>query len=110
MFLSATDPFTFGFERVLDGIDAYLAAHQRGRSPAAVEPEWVVLADADVAGDKRYREAHKAVREAEKALRDARKLERIAARDARERLRGIRAADRPSSQQSHGFTRVAPTP
>ena len=32
------------------------------------------------------REAHKAVREAEKALRDARKLERIAARDARERL------------------------
>ena len=85
VFLSAADPFTFGFERVLDGIAAYLAAIAvDGHRP--LRPEWVVLADADVAGDKKYREAHKAVREAEKALRDALKLERIAARDARERL------------------------
>jgi hypothetical protein len=47
---------------------------------------WVELADADVAGDKKVREAQKAVRVAEKALRDARKLDRIAVRDARERL------------------------
>jgi hypothetical protein len=51
-----------------------------------VRAEWVALTDAEIAGDKRYREAQKAVREAQKSLRDALKLERIAARDARERL------------------------
>jgi hypothetical protein len=85
VFLSATDPFTFGFERVLDGVAAYLAVVGADGNRAA-RPDWVVLADADIAGDKRYREAQKAVREAEKSLRDALKLERIAARDARERL------------------------
>ena len=58
VFLSATDPFTFGFERVLDGIAAYLAAIAvDGHRP--LRPEWIVLADADVAGDKKYREAHR---------------------------------------------------
>ncbi|MET0828690.1 MAG: TetR/AcrR family transcriptional regulator [Microbacterium sp.] len=85
VFLSAADPFTFGFERVLDGVAAYLdVISADGRRP--LRPSWVVLADADVAGDRKVREAHKAVRDAEKALRDALKLERIALRDARERI------------------------
>lgn len=84
VFRTEEDPFTFGIERILDGIAAYVgtldsgAAHDR---PA----EWAVLGDADVAADRKYREAQKAVREAEKALRDAHKLERIALRDARDR-------------------------
>ena len=85
VFLSEADPFTFGLERILDGIAAYMDALGSGR-PHEPERPWHTLADADVAGDKKVREARKQVREAEKALRDAQKLERVAVRDARDRL------------------------
>ncbi len=85
VFLSEADPFTFGLERILDGIAAYTEALGAGR-PHDPDRSWEALPDADVAADKRVREARKAVREAEKALRDAQKLERLAVRDARDRL------------------------
>ncbi|GAA1997666.1 TetR/AcrR family transcriptional regulator [Microbacterium pumilum] len=88
VFLSTSDPFTFGLERGLDGIQAYLPRAAAGRHD---QPRpWGADDGAEIAGDKRFREARKAVREAEKSLRDARKLERIAARDARERVRRAR--------------------
>ncbi|GAA1916266.1 TetR/AcrR family transcriptional regulator [Microbacterium aoyamense] len=85
VFLDDNDPFAFGMARFLDGVEHYIAAiATRGHdAPRA----WVELDDAEIAGDKKYREARKAVREAEKALRDARKIERQAARDAAERLK-----------------------
>lgn len=83
VFLDSSDPFAFGLARGLDGIAAYIATEGADR-PRVIEP-WAAMDDADIAGDKRYREARKAVREAEKALRDARRNERQAARDARER-------------------------
>lgn len=84
VFLSDADPFTFGFDRILDGVETYIASVSGGADRDAPGP-WATLEDADVAGDKRYREAQKAVRDAEKALRDALKLQRTALRDARER-------------------------
>lgn len=85
VFLSPADPFRFGVERVLDGVAAYIAALDRAQ-PHVVTDEWVALDPAELAGDRRLREAQKAVREAEKALRAARKLERQALREAGERL------------------------
>lgn len=83
VFLDESDPFRFGLERSLDGVASYMEAVAQGQ--VAERAPWTLLDDADIADDKKYREARKAVRDAEKALRDARKLERIAARDARER-------------------------
>ncbi|HWI30490.1 MAG TPA: TetR/AcrR family transcriptional regulator [Microbacterium sp.] len=85
VFLSDSDPFVFGFERILDGIAAYIDALAAGGARSA-GAAWAVLEDADVAADKKYREAQKTVREAEKALRDAQKHQRQALRDARDRL------------------------
>lgn len=82
-FLDESDPFAFGLARSLDGVAAYVEAAADGRREA--RPTWEGLEDADIADDKRYREAQKAVRDAEKALRDARKVQRQVARDARER-------------------------
>jgi AcrR family transcriptional regulator len=82
-FLDDGDPFVFGLERGLDGVAAYIEAVAQG-TPVERAP-WTRLDDADIADDKKHREAQKAVRAAEKALRDARKLERQAAREARER-------------------------
>jgi hypothetical protein len=91
VFLDDSDPFSFGLQRSLDGVaGAIAAAGKGGRAPSAA---WVVADDADVADDKRFREARKGVRMAEKALRDARKVERQTAREARERLRRARAAE-----------------
>lgn len=87
-FLDETDPFVFGLERGLDGVAAYMDGFAQGRT--VERAPWAQLEDADIADDKKYREARKAVREAEKALRDARKLERTAARDARERRARLR--------------------
>lgn len=84
-FVSEADPFQFGIERVLDGVAAYLEALSAG-AQRSQPPSWFVADDADVAGDKKVREAQKAVRDAEKALRDAKKLERSAVRAARERV------------------------
>jgi AcrR family transcriptional regulator len=85
VFLSDADPFRFSLERVLDGVAAYIAGLDRGE-PHAVSQEWIEVDPVEVAGDRRLREAQKAVREAEKALRAARKLERQALREAHERL------------------------
>lgn len=84
VFVSEADPFQFGIDRILDGVEAYLDALAAGGGRPA-RPSWLVLDDADVASDKKVREAQKAVRQAEKALSDARRLERAAVRDARDR-------------------------
>lgn len=83
VFLDASDPFAFNLARSLDGVEAYIAlvADGRGDQPRP----WQRADDADVADDRRFREARRAVREAERALRDARKLERQAANEARQR-------------------------
>ncbi|PRB13701.1 TetR/AcrR family transcriptional regulator [Microbacterium sp. MYb62] len=85
VFLSEADPFRFAVERTLDGVTAYIAGLDRGDAHAEVT-EWIDLDPAEVAGDRRLKEAQKAVREAEKALRAAHKIERQALREARERL------------------------
>ncbi|MGI6878695.1 TetR/AcrR family transcriptional regulator [Microbacterium sp. gxy059] len=90
-FTSTHDPFVFGFERALDGIEAYIAAG--GEAPAA--PAAPTDDDADVADDKRYRAAlkataaaEKAVRQAEKELRQARRAQEQARKEARARRAG----------------------
>ncbi len=85
VFLSEADPFRFAVERTLDGVAAHIEGLDRGEAHAASEG-WIALDPAEVAGDKRLREAQKATREAEKALRAARKLERQTLREARERV------------------------
>ncbi|WP_249521724.1 TetR/AcrR family transcriptional regulator [Microbacterium sp. ER1] len=85
VFLSSADPFRFAVERTLDGVAAYMTGLERGERHIVAE-EWVDLDVAELAGDKRLKEAQKASREAEKALRAARKVERQALRDARERI------------------------
>ncbi|MGW8481952.1 TetR/AcrR family transcriptional regulator [Microbacterium sp. NPDC055903] len=85
VFTADDDPFRFTMERTLDGVEAYIADLEEGRGRAAII-DWIGIDDAELAGDKRYREAQKAVREAEKALRAARKAERQALKDAHERL------------------------
>lgn len=90
VFLDDSDPFSWGLERTLDGVAAYIERAAEGRHAERVP--WVAPADADIAGDKRFRDAQNTVQAAEKALRDARRVERQAAREARERL--ARRADR----------------
>ena len=89
VFLDESDPFSFALARGLDGVSDYIAAAADGKRD--LPGTWVRPDDADIADDKRFREARKAVREAEKALRDARKLERQAAREARDRRARQRA-------------------
>lgn len=88
-FLDQSDPFTFGLDRSLDGVAAYIESVADGERPA--RPAWVGLDDAEIADDKKFREAQKAVRDAEKALRDARRAARQVAREARERKARQRA-------------------
>ena len=85
VFLSPADPFMFGFERILDGLEAYIDRLAKGGTRAAT-PGWATLDDAEVSSDKRYREAQKAVRDAEKALRAAQRHLRQTLREARERV------------------------
>jgi AcrR family transcriptional regulator len=75
------DPFAFGLDRVLDGVERYLAQQPGDR----VRPAWPEPDHTD--GDPKVKEAAKAVRDAEKALREARKRERQARTNARERLK-----------------------
>ncbi|MET4159661.1 TetR/AcrR family transcriptional regulator C-terminal domain-containing protein [Agromyces sp. PvR057] len=109
---TATD-FVFGLERILDGIETYVARHATGAPGAGGSAERA----ADLAGDdvasilalepprdkdvreaaKARREAEKAVREAEKALREAQKRERDAVKRARERSE--REQDRESRER-----------
>ena len=81
---SELDSFTFNLRRSLDGVAAYIETRAAG-GPADA-PRWSEGDDAEIAGDRRYREAQKAVRAAERALREARRAERQAAREARERV------------------------
>lgn len=83
-FLAEGDPFRYGLERILDGVETYLGRLDRGDGHEQ-QREWLDLDPVERFGDKKLREAQKAVREAEKALREARKEERQAVRDARER-------------------------
>jgi len=76
------DDFSFGLDRILDGIEYHVGRLETGappthteRLPAALEPP----------RDKAVREAAKARREAEKALREAQKREREAIKHALER-------------------------
>jgi AcrR family transcriptional regulator len=85
VFTSPADPFRFAIERVLDGVTSYMAGLDRG-AVHEQSTDWIELDPAELAGDRRLKDAQKAVREAEKALRDARKVERQALRDAGERL------------------------
>lgn len=85
VFLSPADPFRFAVERTLDGAAAYMAGLERGE-PHRADEQWVALDAAELAGDKRLKEAQKASRDAEMALRAARKAERQALREARERV------------------------
>jgi AcrR family transcriptional regulator len=75
------DPFAFGLDRVLDGIERYVSQQPADRA----RPGWAEPDPAD--GDPKVKEAAKAVREAEKSLREARKRERQARTNARERLK-----------------------
>lgn len=74
------DDFAFGLERILDGIERYVAARASGEPITAAEPR-----PEEIPNDKAVREATKLRREAEKALREARKREREAIERARER-------------------------
>ncbi len=74
------NPVSFGLERVLDGVEAFLD----GRSP--LPPASADPLDERASRDPKVREAVKARREAEKALREARKREREQLQHAKERL------------------------
>ncbi|MBT2484891.1 MULTISPECIES: TetR/AcrR family transcriptional regulator [unclassified Microbacterium] len=89
VFLSPADPFRFGVERLLDGVESYMASLGRDESHESAT-EWIDLDPAELAGDRRLKEAQKAVREAEKALRMAHKIERQALREARVRLAKVK--------------------
>jgi len=86
VFVATADPFRFGVERILDGVESYIAALDDGEPHVSID-EWAEADSPDIEGDKRVREARKAVRDAEKAVRDARKAERQALREATERAR-----------------------
>ncbi|WP_243074217.1 TetR/AcrR family transcriptional regulator [Microbacterium sp. SS28] len=86
VFLDDSDPFSFGVARTLDGAEAYMETRAAG-GPLEKKQSWIVDPDAEVASDKRFREARKGVRDAERTLRDARRHERQVAREAAERAR-----------------------
>ncbi|MDQ0644436.1 TetR/AcrR family transcriptional regulator [Microbacterium murale] len=92
VFTAEDDPFRFAMERIFDGVEAYIAGLDRGEAHVS-DVEWIGVEPAEVAGDKKLREARKEVRAAEKALRDARKIERVALRDAHERVGRARKRD-----------------
>ena len=90
VFTADDDPFRFAMERIFDGVEAYIAGLDRGEAHA-VEADWVEAEPAEVAGDKKLREARKAILDAEKVLRAARKNERAVLRDAHQRVGRTRA-------------------
>lgn len=75
------DPFAFGRDRVLDGVEALIAGRSLVRASTPLDP-----LDEQATRDPKVREATKARREVEKSLREARKREREQLRNARERL------------------------
>lgn len=75
------DPFAFGLDRVLDGVETYL-----GGAARPVEHEPIDPLTEQALRDPKVREVMKARREQEKRLREARKREREAIASAREKL------------------------
>ncbi|WP_166970300.1 TetR/AcrR family transcriptional regulator [Brevibacterium atlanticum] len=110
VFISDADPFDFGLDRGLDGVESYIdrisqerrddsgeagadAADVSDRAEAAGSNAGVAEGSAaigddhpGVQSDKKLREARKAVRQAQKVLAEARKKERQTLREARERV------------------------
>ena len=78
VFTSAHDPFAWGLERLLDGIERHLERDPASRSPIVIEHP----PDPRVLEDKHVKVAAKERRDAEKQLHDARKREREAIRHA----------------------------
>lgn len=78
------DDFSFGLQRILDGIEHHVERVGSGRSAPPVPELPPAL---ELPRDKKVREAAKARREAEKALREAQKREREAIKHALERER-----------------------
>ena len=81
-FEDTDDDFSFGLERILDGIEYHVGRVESGDAVVAGEPLPPAL---ELPRDKQVREAAKARREAEKALREAQKREREAIKHALER-------------------------
>ncbi|MBT2498304.1 TetR/AcrR family transcriptional regulator C-terminal domain-containing protein [Agromyces sp. ISL-38] len=79
----ADEDFSFGLERILDGIEYHVGRLESGErvTAAGPKPAPALL----LPRDKAVREAAKARREAEKALREAQKREREAIKHALER-------------------------
>ena len=111
VFTSESDPFDFGLELGLDGLEAYIDDVARRRSGAGAEsaaadpvsqtagettpasapenaedPTGIRDDDPDVVADKKFREAQKAVKQAQKVLAEARRKERQTLREAKERV------------------------
>lgn len=112
VFTSTADPFDFGLDRGLDGLEEYISRVARERDAAAAGstavppgsivpereepsppsddaeegPAAIADDDPDVAADKKLREARKEVRQAQKVLAEARKRERQTMREAKERV------------------------
>ena len=89
---STADDFVFGLQRMLDGIETYVAHHavDDGRvetPPTPLPPSLEPPRDKEAREAARLRrEAEKALREAQKALRDAQKREHDAVKRALERI------------------------
>ncbi|PFG30926.1 TetR/AcrR family transcriptional regulator [Paramicrobacterium agarici] len=78
---AAADPFDFGIDALLNGVEAYMSGIDAGE--AVEEPS--ALAHPESPRDKDVREASRVRREAEAALREARRKEAEAMTKARER-------------------------
>lgn len=89
------DDFAFGLERILDGVERYVAARSAGEPVVAYEPRPEL-----VPSDKAVKEAVKQRREAEKALREARKREREAIGKARERAERDKERDQRERERA----------
>ncbi|MCU1410615.1 MAG: TetR/AcrR family transcriptional regulator [Rhodoglobus sp.] len=81
-FEAQDNPFQFGLERLLDGLEHYIAKRAAGAPPATVVPPEPALG---YPGDPAVKAARQARRDAETRLREAQKREREAIKNAKER-------------------------
>jgi hypothetical protein len=81
------EDFSFGLERILDGIEHHVGRVESGGGAPVMEP---LPPSLELPRDPKVREAAKARREAEKALREAQKREREAVKHALEREKHAR--------------------
>ncbi|WP_022893146.1 TetR/AcrR family transcriptional regulator [Agromyces subbeticus] len=91
------DDFSFGLERILDGIEYHVGRVESGAGVAVEEPLPPTL---ELPRDKQVREAAKARREAEKALREAQKLERDVIKHALEREKDAREREKIAREKA----------